>query len=254
MIVPFYVTKKCNMCCSYCYEQEKNTCFSLNELKKKIRFIFYKFSGVENKCFIEFIGGEPFLEIKKIKKLLKEIKVFELHSKKKVTCIVSTNGTLLTKKIFSFCAKNCIELFFSLDGIFEANIDRTANKSTFDLILKNINQSLRSNIKTSIHAVITKNNLFLLNENYLFFSQLGVNRFEFGIILNADEQFFNDFKIAIKKLFDFIGKGNEIKTNCFMQKFIFDDSSSETCFSILCYEYAYELSLEYHFTQAPNPT
>ena len=73
--ITFQVTENCNLCCSYCYQTNKSKeCMNFDTAKKFIDLLI-KESYDENSYFhiskaagiiIEFIGGEPLLEIELI--------------------------------------------------------------------------------------------------------------------------------------------------------------------------------------------
>lgn len=76
--VTFQVTDRCNLCCSYCYQINKHTnVMSFETAKKFVDLMFedYEREGsylYKDNCkalIIEFIGGEPLLEIKLIEKI-----------------------------------------------------------------------------------------------------------------------------------------------------------------------------------------
>ena len=239
------LTKTCNLDCSYCYEKKSDKNFKTKKLKKELIGILYNTSSFSKRCYIEFLGGEPLLVFNKIKKLFKVIDHFEYVTKKKITVVISTNGLLLDLEKILFFKSKCSEIFVSLDGHFESNFDRFKEKKIFDLILKNIDNALKNNLKTNIHAVITHNNLDNLIENFIFLNSIGVNKIDFGIVVGADKIFFEKFKIKIRDFFDFLMTQKFTNFDCFFLKRDFFDSP--TCYSDLCYIYAYELSLKYHF-------
>ena len=78
--ITFQVTDACNLRCSYCYQIEKNTNKMTFEVAKKfIDYMFDNYNNPNNHHFykektkgliIDFIGGEPFLEIELIEKIV----------------------------------------------------------------------------------------------------------------------------------------------------------------------------------------
>lgn len=76
--VTFQVTDTCNLCCTYCYQINKHTNKMSFEIAKKsvdLMFKDYEREGsylYKDKCegiIVEFIGGEPLLEIELIEKI-----------------------------------------------------------------------------------------------------------------------------------------------------------------------------------------
>lgn len=77
--VTFIVTHECNLRCSYCYEHEKSSAhMSLEMAKQCVDTLFqedernseYLNSVVMNGIILDFIGGEPFLEIELIGQIM----------------------------------------------------------------------------------------------------------------------------------------------------------------------------------------
>lgn len=75
--ITFQVTGECNLCCSYCYEHNKNCgAMSLNTAKKCVDTILNEYNKDSNfigdyskGLVIDFIGGEPLLEAKLIEQI-----------------------------------------------------------------------------------------------------------------------------------------------------------------------------------------
>ena len=116
----FQVTEDCNLKCSYCYQINKSHHKMDFEIAKK--FIDYIFENKDDPNFfyaesktqgfvIEFIGGEPFLEIDLIEKIVDyfEYKFLQYPESSWLLCHTynfSTNGTLYnTPKVQSFINK-----------------------------------------------------------------------------------------------------------------------------------------------------
>jgi len=77
--------------------------------KNKAIAALKKFISLEGKeKTIKFFGGEPLLEFRLFKALVKKARVYENKFKKSITLTVSTNGLLLNKDISDFLSKNKI--------------------------------------------------------------------------------------------------------------------------------------------------
>ena len=68
--ITFQVTDACNLACSYCYQINKGKrVMSLETAKKFIDLLlsgdkgFKEYIGDSKSCVLEFIGGEPFLQV-----------------------------------------------------------------------------------------------------------------------------------------------------------------------------------------------
>ena len=129
----FQVTEDCNLKCSYCYQGHKTKNKMSFETAKK--FIDYLFENKNNPNFlynennaagfiIEFIGGEPFLEIDLIEQIVEyfELKFLEHPESPWFTMHaynLSTNGTLyFNSKVQNFLNKyrNLVHVGVTIDG------------------------------------------------------------------------------------------------------------------------------------------
>lgn len=123
----FQVTDKCNLACTYCYQINKGIRkMSFETAKTFIDKMLYKTDESVNKWFedadgiiIEFIGGEPFLEIDLIDQIVdyfkeKAIELDHPWAKKHAISICS-NGVLYTEeKVQRFLQKNAAHISFSV--------------------------------------------------------------------------------------------------------------------------------------------
>ena len=130
--VTFQVTDKCNLACTYCYQINKSTRrMSIDDAKKFINKLLAGddgFGGYVNPSkspaiVIEFIGGEPFLEIDLISQIVDyfRLRVIQLrHPWMEKFCVsVCSNGVLYTEpRVQKFLQKNKDNISFSvtLDG------------------------------------------------------------------------------------------------------------------------------------------
>jgi len=110
--VTISVTSACNMSCKYCLVKNKPmTSFSPRNVSKLIEFLKINFSkNPHRKKHVHFYGGEPLLRFDLIKKIVSEI------SNLNVVFSITTNGTLLNRKIIDFLVKSGFFLTISMDG------------------------------------------------------------------------------------------------------------------------------------------
>ncbi len=178
------VTEECNLRCNYCIYSEKyptRRSFTSRYLKWPVakKAIDYYLSMMREGLKINpnltptftFYGGEPLLNFDLIKQTVEYVNNINFLIKPAYS--ITTNGTLLTKKISKFLVENDFSLAISLDGPKDEH-DRnrvTQNKrGTFDIIIKNIDNI---NDKSKLHILpvfdyksdIFKNNDFFQNAN-----------------------------------------------------------------------------------------
>lgn len=106
---------------------------------------------------ITWFGGEPFIELETIKKV-----VCRLKPHLKVFCSAITNGSLLTQEKVELLKKlNFKHLQISVDG-FENEYEKRKNysdRTDFDSIIRNISNCINSEIHVSLRLNIDKDNL-----------------------------------------------------------------------------------------------
>ena len=129
--ITFVVTEKCNLNCTYCYEKHKTNRKMTKEVAKQaVDFILNNnltqeyYNTKDSKLLIlEFIGGEPLLEIDLINYIVEyfKFKSFELNHPWATNYIISitTNGILYnTPKVQEFLQKNKgkVNIGITIDG------------------------------------------------------------------------------------------------------------------------------------------
>lgn len=130
--ITFQVTDACNLCCSYCYQINKGHHVMPFEIAKQFidkilnddkTFHDYIQSQTTTGCILEFIGGEPFLEIELIDKIVDyfmEQTILLNHPwATRFRVSLSSNGTLyFTPEVQKFIKKHHqhLSLSISIDG------------------------------------------------------------------------------------------------------------------------------------------
>lgn len=130
--ITFIVTEDCSMRCTYCYQHNKSSNHMTFDVAK--RFIDYLLLGEKNfdiyidsknclGCILEFIGGEPFLEIDLIDQIVDYFReqTFKLKHPwaTKFRISISSNGlAYFEPKVQKFIEKNndVLSLNISIDG------------------------------------------------------------------------------------------------------------------------------------------
>lgn len=115
--IMFVLTHKCNLHCSYCYQNHAmrdSRCMGFDFVKEKIGEAFRTVSA--NKIFLDFIGGEVFTEWPLFKQICEWIMSETRPIPYAIT--VSTNGTLITEEIKAWMRlhRDRVFLSLSLDG------------------------------------------------------------------------------------------------------------------------------------------
>jgi len=219
------LTNLCNSRCKYCYEKSFKE-FD-NGLDKKFEFDFSepdktnldttklkKFLAKDKDAVLIFYGGEPLLELNKIKEIIDNINVpFRMQTNAK------TLDTLPIKYL-----KKISKMLVSIDGDKERT-DYNRGEGTFDLVIKNLKQARTEGYKGEIVARMTLSEFPDVYEQVknildlkLFDSihwQLDVGFYKFDYEKSRVTKFVNEYSKSLTKLINFwlneMKRGNMIK-------------------------------------------
>ncbi|WP_024859128.1 radical SAM/SPASM domain-containing protein [Ruminococcus albus] len=106
-----WITEKCNLCCSYCYEGiKRNIAMDDEVIEKTISFIQEHMErGKSN--MINFHGGEPLLALDGIEKIMVKCGKFGRFGYS-----LTTNGTVMNDRVIDVLKKNNVYVSLSIDG------------------------------------------------------------------------------------------------------------------------------------------
>ena len=185
----FIVTNDCQLACKYCYLVGKNS----NEKmpweigKQTIDYILSEFSQSKG-IILDFIGGEPFLEIELIDRICDYFKV-EAY-KKELVCFnnyrfnVSTNGiNYNSPKVQEFICKNKkhVSIGITIDGTKRKHdlnrIWKGTNKErgSYDDVVKNIPLWLEQIPNAETKVTISSADIPYIKESVLHLYSLGIH-------------------------------------------------------------------------------
>jgi len=144
--ITMQVTQNCNLRCKYCaygggYENQRthsNKTMPLETMKKCVDFLMER-SRDMSEVYVAFYGGEPLLEIEKIKSCIDYIN--DNYEGRTVKYVLTTNGTLFDEATVNVLEENEITVMISFDGPKELhNINRVYHdgKGSFDDIMEGL--------------------------------------------------------------------------------------------------------------------
>ncbi|NTW27391.1 MAG: radical SAM protein [Candidatus Moranbacteria bacterium] len=175
---------RCNLQCKYCFVHKEVEYFNdINEesIRREVD-IFFDYPGKQKA--LSFNGGEPLLEWNLIKKICAYAK--QQARKKKLTLNVSivTNGTLLKKEHVDFFSKHNIAVRISIDGDRKTHdsarpFKAKNGKSSFDAIMKNIDEIGIASLNFSASLVFGPNTITDLLDNIKFLQAKGFKQIDF---------------------------------------------------------------------------
>lgn len=145
-----YVTTKCNLCCTYCYQEDNNynsssefcgrATISFETCKAALDYSISKGSKSTGFCLY---GGEPLLGRDVIEKFVKYCRT-SAPDGHVVNFKIVTNGTLLDEEFLKFSKENNIGIALSHDGIMQDSCRVFPNKKgTFDMLSEKIDLLLK---------------------------------------------------------------------------------------------------------------
>jgi molybdenum cofactor biosynthesis enzyme MoaA len=180
-----HVTHQCNLRCKYCYETDRATTYTTDEILKTCDDILKS----RELFSVEFIGGEPLLSFNHIKTAYEYIK-----SKTNLVSsfCISTNLTLLSDEIIEFLKKNeDVRVSVSVDGNKYMNQLRVTKDGlgTHDIVMENIRILLREigDYRTAVHMVSHPYNVGYICDGIKYLYDNGVRRIAVGIIESTVE-------------------------------------------------------------------
>lgn len=179
MILDLYIElhSGCNLKCAHCYNNSgisANNVIDYEFLAKYVKEI-KQTNCVES---VTLSGGEPLL-YENLRPLI------ELLRFQNISVMVVTNGTLLTKEMYSFFKEFQVSLSISLDGPTQESNDKIRGTGVFQRVYNNIKAiSLEDDCSDiQIKTIITRYNYFLTDEYLKLCQNLNIKKINFGFLV-----------------------------------------------------------------------
>lgn len=188
------INQKCNLKCKYCYLGEKSgTKMDIQTAEKAIDMAFQKVRiHKDRKLWIDFVGGEAFLDFGMIETLVGYVKEKNRGNGYGLLFSVTTNATIFSQKIMDFLIDNAFALKVSIDGDKEVN-DRNRisweGYSVHDKILQNLPYirqfEERTGRRVQVTNVITRNNYESIYDSLVYLTkELGFKMIDTAVDLS----------------------------------------------------------------------
>ena len=162
MNINIWLTKKCNLQCTYCYEGvTKETESMSREICNQVIAYIKKLDGEVN---VRFHGGEPLLEYSNLQYLYKCLNA----TGKVKTFGVTTNGTLLSDEKIEFLTSAMDDFSISIDGTREVHNRNRKNaygKGSYDEVYKIIPKVLKNKPYARARMTVTPDTVSNLYES-----------------------------------------------------------------------------------------
>lgn len=156
-----YLTTKCNLNCTYCYEDLTNKAKKSTTLENLIKQVddIIDNEPMENQTLFVLFGGEPTLEWENVKSIV----TYALSKKKNVFFNIETNGIKFQDDDFlteflDFISDKPFSVDISFDGVGNfLRVDHSENDTTHKMISV-LNKFKQLDINWRIRYTITKSN------------------------------------------------------------------------------------------------
>lgn len=193
----FCVTEECNLECTYCYMVGKNNFskMTFNMAKRIVDFLLEDpyCVGLTDNLMVDFIGGEPLLEMELIDKTSDYLSLSMYVKKHKwfdnFQISFSTNGTLYdTEKVDKYVKKHRAHcgFGFSIDGIKEKH-DLTRKtrdgKGSYDQVIKGF-EKYKKDFSEEIYqkSTFSSDDLIYLKDSIIHLWDLGFKNVESNLV------------------------------------------------------------------------
>ena len=175
LFVTIKATLRCNLACQYCYGRDNHAQgreMTEEEILKGLQFVKSYASLMKNEQLtLCWHGGEPFLLLHKLPRILDQAqKLFE-GSSIKVQHTIQTNATLLLPPTYDI-----LKRYFN--GFVGVSMDLFSRFRTFpdgtvstDTAVKNLDTALAAGLRCGVINLITQDNLAKIPEIYEFYKQ-----------------------------------------------------------------------------------
>lgn len=164
------ITKKCNYKCPFCLSGEQDL---IDLSLDKIKFII-DILNESNLLRIDFTGGEPLLRPD-------FCKILTYASEKGIETLVTSNGSIWTKRITKALLKTNTLLLISLDGDKKIH-DKSRGEGAYNKAIENIKKYRDAGVPIRINYLIRKDNLDKIDYIHQLVKNLGIDRLFFILI------------------------------------------------------------------------
>jgi len=193
--ITFIVTEDCQLECKYCYLVGKNKSnkMEFEIARKAIDYLLGdKELITENSVILDFIGGEPFIEIDLIDRICDyfKIKAYELNHPwfNSYRFSFSTNGLMYNdKRVQNYISKNKshLSIQITIDGTkIKHNLQRVypGGRGSYDNVVKNIPIWLSQFPDSSTKVTISRDDIPYIKESVLHLWELGIKEVNINVV------------------------------------------------------------------------
>ena len=193
-LLRLYVTKTCNMACTYCFEPEHNgPQMNLDTLTRAVRAFRDWLMKHPDQSYelikINFFGGEPLVCKDLLRQAVPVIYETMQGFERKYKITINTNATLITPEVAHWLVTNRIMVYTSLDGLLETN-DRQRvfhnGRGSFNSVMRGLAHLIDAADSDYIENYITilctvsSNNLIEVEALAYYLYEMGIRNLAFN--------------------------------------------------------------------------
>ncbi|HAK95421.1 MAG TPA: hypothetical protein DCM87_10545 [Planctomycetes bacterium] len=169
------ITKRCNLRCGFCYYLPNLAKEAPNELaaEEMIAVIESARPFCSRKASLVLLGGEPLLEPEKV------LAVAAFAARRRMTCVLSTNGTLASDDFARGARAARLQVQVSLDGHTAELNDAVRGKGVFERAVRGIRTLAAHKVHTIASLVCHAGNAAFIEDFYALVRSLGADEARF---------------------------------------------------------------------------
>jgi sulfatase maturation enzyme AslB (radical SAM superfamily) len=213
------ITDNCNFECDYCYKKKTKRYMSDSTAERALNFLL---PFMAEEYFLNFYGGEPFLNFGLITKAVSFLEKRNQLSKKKATYSVTTNGSLLTEDVIRFLNENRFSVTLSFDGLAQDIARQSGSQKKAVALIERI--LAHSGISLETNSVFSPLTVGYLSKSIKFILELGVANVNLSLAVTMPWDKVSIFKLGkemaeLRKVaISFYAENNKIPIAHFREK------------------------------------
>ena len=169
------ITKRCNLRCAFCYELPHLVKEAPHELgaDEMIALLESARPFCSRRASLVLLGGEPLLEPEKV------LAIAGYAARRRMTCVLSTNGTLVTDALARNARAARLQVQVSLDGHTAELNDAVRGQGAFERAVRGIRTLATHKVHTIASLVCHTGNAAFIEEFYAVARSLGASEARF---------------------------------------------------------------------------
>ncbi len=205
-----HIAHDCNLACRYCFAEEgeykgHRELMSYEVGKQALDFLIAN-SGNRKNLEVDFFGGEPLMNFRVVKDLVKYGREQEAVHNKKFRFTLTTNGILLNDEVMEFANREMSNVVLSIDGRKEVNDSMRPGRNgrgSYDLIVPKFRKlaDLRNQTNYYVRGTFTHNNLDF-SEDVKHLADLGFQQISVEPVVALPEEAYAITEEDLPKLFE----------------------------------------------------